>query len=188
MSLPCPRPRKKVTLLFNILYKFCVSRVAPTGASTASLPSHLSSQPGGSPPACAFLPPLRRQEQRAGLRDNTWDPETTCGANQCQSRCTRDFILSCYMIKQVITALQGPKLKTRVRIVFKIFEGFKTYLAYINPLQPAEIFFLIFVMKLLGSAYNCIKLRLSLKEFLISQCVQSIFNQKRHVKFLTCRL
>ena len=39
------------------------------------------------------------------------------------------------MIKQVVAAIQGPKSKKRVLIVFKIVEGFKTYVAYINSIK-----------------------------------------------------
>ena len=42
------------------------------------------------------------------------------------------------MIKQVVAVLQGPKSKTHVRIVFKLFEGFTTYLAYINSIKQLK--------------------------------------------------
>ena len=109
-------------------------------ASAAYLPPHIQAsqgavQYGRTHRLAQYLPQLRRQKWRAGSPDIGRDTRTTCGAYKCQRRWTREFILSHYIIKQGVGALQGPKSKTHVLIVFKIVEGFKTYLAYINSIK-----------------------------------------------------
>ena len=142
MCLQGARPRKKVTLLFLLIFciNFRVSRVAPTPCfrrvtpPTYFKPARLRYSTVD-PTAHVLLPELHRQKRRAGSRDTTGDPESICGAYKCQRRCAKDFILQRYIIKQVVAAIQGPKSKTHVLIVFKNIEGLNISFAYIKAIK-----------------------------------------------------
>ena len=109
----------------------CVRLIPPPNIFKPATRQHSTVGRTGSP----LPPPATQAEWRAGSRDTGRDSETTCGAYKCQRRCTRDFILQRYMIKQVGVVLQGPKSKTLVLIGFMIVEGFNISFAYINAMK-----------------------------------------------------
>ena len=122
----------------------CESRHPPTPASTASLPPHISSQPGGGQVRQTHLPALSSPSYagRSGgpgrvIPRGTLEPPAVPNSVRVDV-CTSVFILSRYMIKQVVAALQGPKSKTRVRIVFKIVRGFNTSFTYNNSIKHVK--------------------------------------------------
>ena len=76
------------------------------------------------PPAHPSLLQLRRQEWRAGSRDTL---ETPLAPTSLAQDVLDNHTIALYKKTGGRCVIQGPKSKTRVSIVFKLVEGFKTY-------------------------------------------------------------